>query len=264
MKKLLTLTISTFIASLAVSSACANDANTATFTEQQQQEIGKIASQYIVNHPEVLIAASQKLQQQQQAAMQVQSLQAAIDNADQLRDDPMSPVLGNPKGKVTIVEFIDANCHYCHKVQPVLDSLLQHDTDVRYVVKQNAIFAEHWLSSQRAAQASLMAYQQGGSAMYAKFNTALFKLNKEEGKLTVDDVEQIEKTVGVEGLDKIPEKINAQIEKDKALATSLGMQGTPGFVVLPSTGIPTKETTSVLLGYVDEATLQDAVKKAAT
>ena len=31
------------------------------------------------------------------------------------KDDPHAPVLGNPDGSVTIIEFFDYNCGYCRK-----------------------------------------------------------------------------------------------------------------------------------------------------
>ena len=50
-------------ASLLPALASAADAPAATFTAEQEARIGKIAADYLVAHPEVLLQASQKLQQ---------------------------------------------------------------------------------------------------------------------------------------------------------------------------------------------------------
>ena len=42
------------------------------FTPEQEAKIGEIAAEYLVAHPEVLVAVSQKLQEQQEARQQLQ------------------------------------------------------------------------------------------------------------------------------------------------------------------------------------------------
>ncbi|WP_408605470.1 hypothetical protein [Legionella tunisiensis] len=69
---------------------------------------------YLINNPEVLIEASQALQQKQQQTMQQQAQAAIKDNASQLFSDSMA-VAGNPKGSVTLVEFFDYQCIHCKK-----------------------------------------------------------------------------------------------------------------------------------------------------
>src|SRR5260370_1455468 len=44
--------------------------------------------------------------------------------ADDLSHDPNSPVLGNPRGAVTVVEFFDYRCPYCRIMEPRLQELL--------------------------------------------------------------------------------------------------------------------------------------------
>ena len=45
--------------------------------------------------------------------------------------DPEIPVVGNPDGDVTIVEYFDYNCPYCRKIAP----------ELRQVVRTTARFA---------------------------------------------------------------------------------------------------------------------------
>ncbi|MEM9244085.1 MAG: thioredoxin domain-containing protein [Pseudomonadota bacterium] len=245
------------------------------FSDQQKEQIGKIASDYIVKHPEVLIQASQALQAKQQQMQQQAFTKNAIANADALRDTDrsttggkiLSPVIGKSTAKVTVVEFYDSNCHFCHVSYPLVDKLLKTDTDVRYVAKQFPIFAQRWQSSQLAAQLGVLAYQQGGADMYAKFEAGIFnpKADLEEGKLTTDDVNKIAKAAGVD-ISKLPSQlkaINAKIDSDKNLAMKIGFQATPSFVILPTTGTANASNVTVIYGYPGSMSrLQAAVNKA--
>ena len=44
-----------------------------------------------------------------------------------LTHDPDQPVLGNPDGDVTMVEFIDYRCGYCRKVAAEVDEVVAKD-----------------------------------------------------------------------------------------------------------------------------------------
>lgn len=64
--------------------AMAAPAPAATFTPEQEARIGKIAADYLVAHPEVLLQASQKLQQIQQEQQASAATQAVIKNQSAL------------------------------------------------------------------------------------------------------------------------------------------------------------------------------------
>ena len=74
MKKILTgaLLGTTLLPALAI----AAPAPAATFTPEQEARIGKIAADYLVAHPEVLLQASQKLQQIQRKRQPEQNRQS--------------------------------------------------------------------------------------------------------------------------------------------------------------------------------------------
>ena len=45
-------------------------------------------------------------------------------------------MVGNPDGKVTIVEFYDYNCGYCKRAQDDMLALTAADPDLRFVLKE--------------------------------------------------------------------------------------------------------------------------------
>ena len=71
-----------------------------------------------------------------------------------LRFHPMSPVSGNPKGDVTLVELFDYQCGYCKRsLQPVMD-LLEADGQLRIVWKEFPILGSVSRSAARAGMAA--------------------------------------------------------------------------------------------------------------
>ena len=90
--------------------------------------------------------------------------------ADDLLHDPNSPVLGNPRGAVTVVEFFDYRCPYCRIMEPRLRELVTQDKSVRLVLKDWPIFGG---MSVYAAQVAIAAGWQG---KYAPVHDALFTL----------------------------------------------------------------------------------------
>lgn len=72
-----------------------------------------------------------------------------------------SPSIGAPNGKVIITEFSDFQCSFCAKADKVMKQILeQYQEDVTLYFKQYPLTLDH-LDSQKAAEASLCAEDQG-------------------------------------------------------------------------------------------------------
>ena len=68
--------------------------------------------------------------------------------------DPDVPVIGNPNGDISIVEWFDYNCPYCRKIEPELRQVVQDDGKVRLVLKDWPILGEVSKLSARLALAA--------------------------------------------------------------------------------------------------------------
>src|SRR6185437_15755757 len=93
--------------------------------------------------------------------------QAVVAQATVVFHDTASPVMGNPHGDVTIVEFFDYACSYCKAMQPRLEQLLRSDHGVKLIVKEFPILTDESLVATKVA---LAAARQG---RYAQFHDAL-------------------------------------------------------------------------------------------
>src|SRR5260370_24068754 len=76
-------------------------------TTEQKAAIESIIHDYLTSHPEVLIEALRAVETKHRADEAGKTAQALRDHREELEADPTSPVAGNPKGDVTIVEFFD-------------------------------------------------------------------------------------------------------------------------------------------------------------
>lgn len=188
--------------------------------------IGRIVRDYILANPEVLLEAMQALEKKQETQRESVAQQAINAYEAKLLRDSESPVAGNPNGDVTIVEFMDYQCGYCKRAFSTLEAVLKADGRVRIVYKELPILGE---VSRIAASAALAARKQG---KYAALHKALMEFR---GKLDRARILEIAASVGIDvpQLEKDMEEagINQNIERNLALASALGVRGTPAFVI---------------------------------
>jgi protein-disulfide isomerase len=143
-----------------------------------------------------------------------------------LANDPAAPVIGNPKGDVTIVEFFDYTCPYCKAVEPRLEALLKADPKVKLVLKEFPILAPQSLVASRAA---LAATRQG---KYTAYHNAMMRF---EGRLTETDIFDMAKAAGLD-VARLKRDMNAPWISDQIIAVfnlARGIRGfqTPIFIV---------------------------------
>ncbi len=252
LKKILTCAIAliTVLVSIPLYAVVKDD--TSSFNPEQQKAIQKIIHDYLVNQPEVLIEASQALQEKQMQQAKTQALRGITQNKDKLFNDPNSPIGGNPNGTINLVEFFDYNCGHCKTSQPILEKLLNANKDVKIIYKEFPIFGA---SSDFAAKAALAAAKQN---KYAEFHSALFKVN---GALNENKILEIAKDnhINVDQLkkDMNSESIKQELSNNFNLAKALELEGTPSFV-LSSRSLTQFD---FIPGAVSEQSLQQAINK---
>ena len=244
--------VTSLLAASALATAIASPmvvAADAVTSEQQKKEIETVVHDYLVNHPEVLVEASQVLQKRQQESAQQQAKQAIVDNVNPLLTGKWA-VAGNPQGNVTLVEFFDYQCIHCKKMAPTVDSLIKKDGQLRVVYKEFPIFGG---SSELASQVALAAAMQG---KYAQMHNALIQLDKRlDDKLVMATA----KSVGLN---------MAQLQKDMKSKTvmdeKMHLMGTPAFVIVPTPQgqFSNKVEPAFIPGAASEQALQDLIKKA--
>jgi protein-disulfide isomerase len=173
---------------------------------------------YIVNHPEVLPEAMGNLRRQEDAR------QLSGMRADMEKPFP-GAVLGNPAGKVTLVEFTDYACGYCRRSVADIDRLTADRPDLRVVVREMPILTPE---SRDAAAMALAAAEQG---RYLQFHEAMFAI----GRPNADTIAQAAQQAGLD-MDRAKKVIadprtGAEIDGNLDYGRKLGFQGTPSWVI---------------------------------
>lgn len=192
----------------------------------QRQQIEGIIHDYLMKNPQVLIDAIKAAEDKLTHDADAKASQAVKEHRREVFDDPQTPVAGNPKGDVAIVEFFDYRCPYCKKVEPELEALLKEDPKLRLVLKEFPILGP---VSVTAAHAALAAQRQG---KYDAFHDAMMTAR---GNITDETVYQVARSVGLD-VDKLKRdmaspEVEETVKKNMSLADTLDVHGTPAFVI---------------------------------
>lgn len=218
-------------------------------SEAQKQAVEQQIRQFIMNNPEVMMESLQAYDAKQRDEQEQAAQKAVASNRDALERDANTPVGGNVKGDVTVVEFFDYRCGYCKKVLPSIQELIKSDSSVRLVFKELPILGPDSVTAARAALATWRI----APDKYVPLHVALMEAR---GELSEARVLEMAKKIGIDS-DKLKATMNdpqitAQLERNSALAQTLQIGGTPAFVI----------GGKLVPGAVDLATLQEMVKAA--
>jgi protein-disulfide isomerase len=159
-----------------------------------------------------------------------------------------SPVIGPAHAPVTLIEFADYQCPYCHEMEPVVESIREQYGDrVRFVYK-NFPLPNHQYA-EKAAEAALCAGQQG---QYWPYHDRLFATAKPE-ELQVPGLKQIAADLKLDTA-KFGSCLDSGAEAATVTQTfnegrAIGLSGTPTFTIngyILSGAIPQEVLTDVI------------------
>jgi len=205
-------------------------ASAQSFSSDQRHEIENIIKDYLIAHPEVLQDAQAALDKRQQESAAQKARAAIKKNSATLFSSPHQVVLGNPNGKVTMVEFFDYNCPHCKDALPDMLNLLKADHELKFVLKEFPILAQGSVEAAHVAVAVHM--QDPTGAKYLAFHEKLFS-----GRGMVDQGRALAaaKDVGCD-MGRIEKDMNSPevkttINENMKLAEAIGVDGTPSYVI---------------------------------
>jgi protein-disulfide isomerase len=198
----------------------------ADFTPAQREALEGIIRDYLMHNPDVLIEALRGAEDKLSREADAKAEKVLSQRHSEIFDDPATPVGGNPRGDVTIVEFFDYRCPYCKQVLSPLQALLKEDGKLRFVYKELPVLGPQ---SVTAAQAALAAQRQD---KYEAFHTALMGV---KGQITEDTIYKVAGSVGLD-VDRLKQDMKAPdigkaLKANLALADALNIHGTPGFII---------------------------------
>lgn len=204
----------------------AQNASSEAISAEQKKAFEGIVREYILENPEIITEAIERLRQKQRLAEAQADKAILASSKEEIFNDPDAPVGGNPKGDVTVVEFFDYRCGVCKRIHPIVDELIKTDPNIRRVYKEWPILGPNSILAARAAIASR---KQG---KYLAFHKVMMEANS---SFELDAILAMAKSVGLDPArlqkDMEGEEVDAIIRKNYALADKLKLNGTPSFVI---------------------------------
>ena len=136
-------------------------------------------------------------------------------------------VVGNPKGKETLIEFYDLNCPFCRLAAADLGEMLKHDQELRLVLVPYPILGIPSISGVELAVAKL-----GTPEQFYEFHRKIYaQRGTTDGPRALDVAADL-------GLNKQnllalgdSDQITGTMKNLVNLGTSLGLEATPSFIV---------------------------------
>jgi protein-disulfide isomerase len=198
----------------------------AEFSAEQRQAIEAIVRDYLIKNPDVMLEVLEAAKEKIRNDAEAQRTAALAERRQEIFEDPNAPVVGNPQGNVTLVEFFDYRCPYCKQVAPAIESLLGEDKKLRIVYKEFPVLGPESVTASRAA---LAARKQG------KYEALHHTLMEMKGQINDAAIFNAAKSVGLD-VEKMKHdmqapEIDAMLQANQQLAAALDIHGTPGFVI---------------------------------
>jgi protein-disulfide isomerase len=196
------------------------------FSAAQRQEVESLIKDYLLNNPEVLMEAQNALEAKMEKIQGERTVAAIKQNAAEIFRPAASPIVGNAKGDVTVIEFFDYNCPYCKKAFHEVAQLVEKDKQVKLILKEFPILSK---GSEETAKVALAAKLQG---KYWEFHRSMQEAQGQTNEATALRIaEKVGLDMGRLRKDMASAEIKKEIDDTRTLAGKLGIQGTPHFLV---------------------------------
>lgn len=187
-----------------------------------------LVRQALLSNPLILDEAIAALEDARASAEEVAMVDIIRQNADLLFDSQNASIMGNPDGTITLVEFLDYNCHFCKRAHEDVMRLIAENADVRVVVKDFPVLGP---GSLEAAQVAVAFRAQGGDM--AAFVDAM--MSEEDAAADSALARSVALELGADeaALDLALEDpdLMTPIGEAYSLAEQLDIRGTPAFIL---------------------------------
>ena len=169
--------------------------------------------------------------------------------------------LGNEDANITVIEFADYRCPFCHKFhEETFDKVVTNFINTgkaKYLFKDFVVNdRDEYKGSMQAAVASHCAAEQD---KYWEYQKEIYKNFKPEPQhwVTLDSLVQFANNIQIQDIEKFKKcvelnKYQSQIEESGSLAKQLGITGTPTFVVMKNDKIQTTFPGAVPYEYFEK------------
>ncbi|MBZ8133305.1 disulfide bond formation protein DsbA [Afifella sp. IM 167] len=189
---------------------------------------GDAVRNYLLENPEIIETALMALQAKRAQAAKAEQSQTITQMQDMLFNSENQVVLGNPDGKVTLVEFFDYNCGYCKRAYPDMMALIESNPDLKMVLKEFPILSEGSMEAARVAIAINEVAPDRYAAFHREMMTRGGQADRAKAMQIVNDLDLDAAAVEREAA---ATSVDENISEVRALADALDVSGTPSYVI---------------------------------
>lgn len=193
-------------------------------------DVEKVIAKWIETNPQAILNAFANMEKKMRAEQEQNAQKNIGSKKDELFNDPSSPTHSPKDYDVTVVEFFDYTCGYCKLAHDVIDKLTKSDKKVRIIYKEFPIMGP---ASEELSIVSL-AVNMTDPAAYGKFHAALMKsktVRTKEAAINLAKSLGINKSKLEKTIKTQRDKIDEIISNNRTLGQTIGIRGTPGFVI---------------------------------
>jgi protein-disulfide isomerase len=155
-------------------------------------------------------------------------------------------ILGNPDGKITIIEYSDTECPFSKRFHGTMSQVIEKNTNVTWIYRHYPIAQLH-PKARHEAIATECAYEQGGNNMFWKYIDEVYLRTESNNKLDVAELPKIAQEIGLNvdsfnnclASEKYASKVDSSIEEVAGLEEQLlagrfiqGGLGTPASLIV--------------------------------
>ena len=192
-------------------------------TPAQEARVQELVQETLLNHPEILAAAAEKLDQQSAQADREQLQRVLKQHEDFLFNDPNSPRFGAAHPRLTLVVFTDYNCPYCKQFDPLLEKIVHDNPDIQLIVKLLPFKGQ---SSVNAAKIALSTWRQQPDKFWALHQRLMAK----KGYHDDASIAAAQKKTATDSVN-IDDKTMDSLKMNLILSQVLNIQGTPATII---------------------------------
>ena len=178
-------------------------------------------------NPKMVVDALQAYQIQQQEEQRKAAEEALSKYVPEINSSANAPFVGPEDAKVTVVEFFDFSCHFCKRLAPALEEVMDKNADVKFVFKPLSFVDPE--NSHYQAQAGLAVFKQG------KFTEFYKAVMAAEGRMSKDAIDGIARGLNIDfdkyKADVESDDVNNDLSEIADLSRNIQVNGVPTVLV---------------------------------
>lgn len=235
------------------------------FDNHQQEDIGRIALDYLLTHPEFFDAIEKvrqkKVEEAEDRILAGQIKSKVLQHDKIVLNSGQAPFAGSLQSKIIIVQFFDYQCAACRNNSAVIQQAIDNKIPARIIFRDWTPVLPHQSNSngETAAAIGLSIWKDKGVESYLSYRQAALSAGLNVQGFAIENIVQGLKAASA----PVPtpaKMVTARklLANNAKLAKILGLTKMPILIVLP-VAAANDQNVSVLSGLITEKMLADAM-----